>query len=155
MIPSQTGLVATKKARKSSKGNSILWGLTIQHFSFLWKLWKWQQFVFRCIEFMSKISSFFFVYCCSKLLKIEKILDRQSLVNVALKIRTKFHSNRLVRFRDILHVVSNNLVSRETRFQVSERRFFSHLSFTYFSSLTRRNSQLSWIQAPWHSIRQK
>ena len=43
------------------------------------------------------------------------MFDRQSLANVTLKIRTKFHSNRLVRFRDILHTVSKNLVSRKTR----------------------------------------
>ena len=43
------------------------------------------------------------------------MFDRQSLVNVTLKIRTKFHSNRLVKLRDNLHTVSENLVSRETR----------------------------------------
>ena len=36
------------------------------------------------------------------------MLDRQSLVNVTVKIRTKFH-------RDVLHAVSKNLVSRKTR----------------------------------------
>ena len=59
------------------------------------------------------------------------MFDRQSLVNVTLKIRTKFHSNRLVRFRDILHTVSKNLVSRKRRFKVSERHF-SYVSLTYF-----------------------
>ena len=59
------------------------------------------------------------------------MLDRQSLVNVTLMIRTKFHSNRLVRFRDILHAVSKDLVSRKTRLKFSERHF-SYVSFTYF-----------------------
>ena len=59
------------------------------------------------------------------------MFDRQSLVNVTLKIRTKFHSNRFVRFRDILHTVSENLVSRETRLKF-QNVHFSYVSFTYF-----------------------
>ena len=43
------------------------------------------------------------------------MFNRQSLVNVILKIRTKFHSNRLIRFRDILYTISKNLVSRKKR----------------------------------------
>ena len=62
---------------------------------------------------------------------------RQSLVNVTLKIRTKFHSKLLVKYRDILHTVSKNLVSRKTRFKVSERHF-SYVSFTYFFLLIYR-----------------
>ena len=45
------------------------------------------------------------------------MFDRQYLVNVTLKIRTKFYSNRLVRFRDTSHTVSRNLISRNTRFK--------------------------------------
>ena len=54
------------------------------------------------------------------------------------KIRTKFHSSRLIRFQDILHTVSKNLVSREMlKFKVSERHF-SYVSFTYFFLLIYR-----------------
>ena len=53
------------------------------------------------------------------------MFDRQSLVNVTLKIRAKFHSNRLVRYRNIVHTVSKNA------FKVSERQFL-YVSFTYF-----------------------
>ena len=75
------------------------------------------------------------------------MFDRQTLVNVTLKIRTKFHSNRLVRFRDILHTVSKNLVSRKKEFKVPER-YFSYVSFTYFFHLciavhSSYNSQLN------------
>ena len=68
------------------------------------------------------------------------MFDRQCLVNVTLKIRTKFHSNRLVRFRDILHTVSKNLVSsRKTRLKFQNVTFHMyHLLtfFTYISPLT-------------------
>ena len=62
------------------------------------------------------------------------MFDRQSLVNVTLKIRTKFHSNRLVRFRDIFHTVSKNLVSK---FQNPLLAFFTYIS--RLTVLTIRN----------------
>ena len=68
------------------------------------------------------------------------MFDRQSLVNVTLKIRTKFHSNRLVRFRDILHTVSENLVSIETRLKF-QNVISRYVSFTYFFLLIYRGSQ--------------
>ena len=88
------------------------------------------------IELLSYAKNFY-VFCLylSKLLKIKKTFDRQSLVNVTLKIRTKFHSNRLVRFRDILHTVSENLVSRETRFKFQNVVF--HVSPLLFSLIYR------------------
>ena len=67
------------------------------------------------------------------------MLDRQSLVNVTLKIRTKFHSNRLVRFRDVLRIVSKNLASRKTRLNFQNVIFHMYLLptlFTYISRLT-------------------
>ena len=57
------------------------------------------------------------------------MFNRQSLVNVTLKIYTKFLSNRLVRFQDILHTVSNNLVSRKTRLKF--RNVIFHTYFLY------------------------
>ena len=58
--------------------------------------------------------------------------DRQSLVNVTLKIRDKFHSNRLVRFRDILHTVSKHLVSRKTRLKLQNVIFHMYPLLTFF-----------------------
>ena len=67
------------------------------------------------------------------------MFDRQCLVNVTLKIRTKFHSNRLVRFRDILHTVSKNPVSRKNatlKFQNVIFHTYPLLTFfTYISQL--------------------
>ena len=60
------------------------------------------------------------------------MFDRQSLVNVTLKIRTKFHSNRLVRFRDILHTVSKNRVSRKTRSKYQNVIFHIYPLLTFF-----------------------
>ena len=59
------------------------------------------------------------------------MFDRQSLVNVTLKIRAKFHGNWLIRFRDILHTVSKSLVSRKARLKF-QNVILSHVSFTYF-----------------------
>ena len=65
------------------------------------------------------------------------MFDRQSLVNVTLKIRTKFHSNRLVRFRDILHTVSKNLVSRKTRLKFQNVIFHTYPLLTFFLLIYR------------------
>ena len=101
----------------------------------------------------------FYVFCLyfSKLSKIRKMFARQSLVNVTLKIRTKFHSNLLVKYRDILHTVSKNLVFEKIAFKISKRHF-SYVFFTYSFHLyiaahSSYNSQLNWIQVPWYSIR--
>ena len=75
--------------------------------------------------------------CFSKLLKIKKMFDRQSLVNVTLKIRTKFHSNRLVRYRDILHTVSKHLVLRKTRLKFQNVVFHMYPSLTFFTYVSR------------------
>ena len=67
------------------------------------------------------------------------MFDRQSLVSVTPEIRTEFHSNRLVRFRDILHTVSKNLVSRKTRLKFQNVIFHMYpllTFFTYISPLT-------------------
>ena len=75
------------------------------------------------------------------------MFDRQSLVNVTLKIRTKFHSNRLVRFRDILHTVSENLVSIETRLKFQNVISHTCPSLTFFylyiAAHSSYNSQLN------------
>ena len=70
------------------------------------------------------------------------MLDRQSLVNVTLKIRTKFHSNRLVTLRDILHTISKNLVSRKTRLKF--QNIISHMYplLTFFTYTYRRSQFL-------------
>ena len=65
------------------------------------------------------------------------MFDRQSLVNVTLKTRTKFHSNRLVRFRDILHTVSKKLVSRETRLKFQNVIFHTYPLLTFFTYISR------------------
>ena len=70
------------------------------------------------------------------------MFDRQSLVSVTLKIRTKFHSNRLVRFRDILYTVSKNLVSRRTRSKFQNVIFHMYPLLTLFL-LIYRGSQFS------------
>ena len=67
------------------------------------------------------------------------MLDRQSLVNVTLKIRTKFHSNRLVTLRDILHTISKNLVSRKTRLKFQNVIFHTYLYLLFL--LVYRGSQ--------------
>ena len=59
------------------------------------------------------------------------------LVNVTLRIRTKFHSNRLVRFRDIVHTVSKNLVSRETRLKFQNVIFHTYPLLTFFLLIYR------------------
>ena len=61
------------------------------------------------------------------------MLDRRSLVNVTLKIRSKFHSNRLVNFRDILHTVSKNPVSRKTRSRFQNVIFHTYPLLTFFT----------------------
>ena len=58
------------------------------------------------------------------------MFDRRSLINVALKIRTRFHGDRLIRFRDILHTVSKNLVSREKRVE-NRWNFINYVSPDY------------------------
>ena len=65
------------------------------------------------------------------------MFDRQSLVNVTLKIRTKFHGNRLVRFRDILHTVSKNLVSRKTRLKFQNVIFHMYPFYLLFLLIYR------------------
>ena len=65
------------------------------------------------------------------------MFDHQSLVNVTLEIRTEFHGDRLVRFRDILHTVSKNLVSRDS-FVI-----FSHVPFTYNSQFLQFTTKLN------------
>ena len=64
------------------------------------------------------------------------MFDRQSLVNVTLKILTKFHSNRLVRSRDILHTVSKNRVSRETRLKFQNVIFHMYPLLTFFTYIS-------------------
>ena len=66
------------------------------------------------------------------------MFDRQSLVNVTLKIRTKFHGNRLVRLRGILHTVSENLVSRKkTRLKFQNVIFLIYPLLTFFTYIYR------------------
>ena len=65
------------------------------------------------------------------------MLDRRSLVNVTLRIRTKFHSNRLVRFRDILHTVSRNLISRKARLKFRNVIFHMYHLFTFSTYISR------------------
>ena len=65
------------------------------------------------------------------------MFDRQSLVNVTLKIRTKFHGNRLVRFRDILHAVSKTLVSRKTRLKFQNVIFHMYPLLTFFTYISQ------------------
>ena len=54
-----------------------------------------------------------------------------------LKIRTKFHGNRLIRFRDILRTVSKNLVSRKTRLKFQNVIFHMYLLLTFFTYIYR------------------
>ena len=65
------------------------------------------------------------------------MFDRQSLVNVMPKIRIKFHGNRLVRFRDILHTVSKNLVSRKTRLKFQNVIFHTYPLLTFFTYVSQ------------------
>ena len=74
------------------------------------------------------------------------MFDRQSLVNVTLKIRTKFHSNRLVRFRDILHAVSTNLVSRKTRLKFQNVILHMCPLLTFFTYISRFTAKLYILQ---------
>ena len=78
-----------------------------------------------------------------EIVKNLKMFDRQSLVNVTLEIRTEFHSNRLVRFRDILHTVSRNLVSSETHLKFQNVTFHMYPLLTVFASHSSYNSQLN------------
>ena len=119
------------KIRPTSQKDSpsLLQGLTIQPIFIFVKIMKMAAICFRRIEFMPKISTAFCLYL-SKLSKIKKMFDRQSLVNVTLKTRTKFHSNRL--FRLILHIVSKNLVSRKTRLKFQNVIFHMYPSLTFF-----------------------
>ena len=57
-----------------------------------------------------------------EIVKNLKMFDRQSLVDVALKIRTKFHS---------MHTVSKNLVSRETRLKFQNVIFHAYPLLTF------------------------
>ena len=61
------------------------------------------------------------------------MFDRQSLVNV----RTKFHDDRLIRFRDILHTVSKNLISRKTRLKFQNVIFDMYLLLAFFTYIYR------------------
>ena len=65
------------------------------------------------------------------------MFDYQFLVNVTLKTRTKFHSNWLVRFRDILHTVSKNPVSRKTRLKFQNVIFHRYPLLTFFTYISR------------------
>ena len=107
----------------------------IQHFHFH-ENYENSSYLFSIYRIYAKN---FYVFCLyfSKLLKIKKMFDRQSLVNVTLKIRTKFHSNWLVSYRDILHNVSKNPVSKKTRLKFQNVIFHAHSSY---------NSQLKWIK---------
>ena len=69
------------------------------------------------------------------------MFDRKSPVNVTLKIRTKFHGSRLVRFRDILRTVCKNLVSRKTRLKFQTVIFHMYPLLTFFTYIYR-GSQL-------------
>ena len=126
-----------KKAKKRTIFNVQKWTIFSRDwrsniFIFV-KIMKIAAICFWCIEFMPKISTFIFF----EIAKNWKIFDRQSLVNVTLKIRTKFHSNRLVRFRDILHTVSKNLTSRKTRSKNVTFHMYHLLTlFTFISRLT-------------------
>ena len=110
----------------SSKVNNILQGSTIQHFRFC-ENDENSSYLFLTYRIYAKS---FYVLCLyiSKLLKIKKMFDRRSLINVTLNVRAKFHSNRLVIYRDILHNVSKNL---SFAFKLSKRHF-SYVSSTYF-----------------------
>ena len=128
-----------EKSRKFQKVNNILSGIDDTTFSFHVKIMKTAATCFSCIESIAK-NFYVFCFCFSKLLKILKMFDRQSLVNVTLKIRAKFHSNRLVRFRGISHAVSKIRVSRETRRKFQNVIFHTYPSLTFFL-LTHRGSQ--------------
>ena len=82
-----------------------------------------------------------------EIVKNSKMLDRQSLVNVTLKIPTKFRSNRMVGFRDILHTVSKNLVSRKTRLKFQNVIFHMYpllaFFYLYIAVHSTYNSQLN------------
>ena len=91
---------------------------------------------FWCIEFIAKN---FYVFCLyfSKSLKIKKCSIVSPLVNVTLKTRTKFHGNRLARFRDILHTVSKNLVSKKTRSKFQNVIFHMYPLLSFFTYIYR------------------
>ena len=137
---SQAGLVATKRQEWTIFSRDFC--EDCENSSYLY---------FDVSNLCQKFLRFFFLF--TFIVKNWKMFDRQSLVNVTLKIRTKFHSNRLVRYRGILHTVSKNLVSRETRLKF-QKLHFSYVSFTYFFLLifsrlaVLRISQLNWIQVP-------
>ena len=74
------------------------------------------------ISFENVFSFIFF-----EIVKNRKMFDSQCLVNVTLK----FHSNRSITFRDILHTVSKKPSFERNAFKVSERHF-SYASLTCF-----------------------
>ena len=122
---SQRGLAATKRQGKVQKVNNILWGLTIRHFHFC-ENYENGSYLFLMYRIYAKN---FYVFCLyfSILSKIKKC----SIVTP--KIRTKFHGNRLVRFRDISHTVSKNLVSWKTRLKFQNVVFHTHPLLTFFT----------------------
>ena len=125
----QTRLSATKfKSKQYSVGS-------IQDFHFC-ENYENNSYLFLMCRICAKN---FYVFCLyfSKLLKIKKMFDRQSLANITLKIRTKFHSNRLLRFRDIFHTFSKNLVSRKTRLKFQNVIFHMYSFLTIFIYISR------------------
>ena len=160
---SQTGLAATKRQKEFESKQKCFsgdWRSNILCLKILRKLWKQQLFVFDVSNLCQKFLRNVFRLCFSKLLKIKNYCSIVNLEQVLRqKTRTKFRGGRLVRSRDILHSVSENLVSRKTRLKVSERHF-SYVSFarSFYSLYSRLAvsyiSQLNRIQVPWHSIHQ-
>ena len=129
---SETGLAATKRQKNVQKWTIFSRDWRSNIFIFV-KIMKIAAICFWCIEFMPKISTFIFF----EIVKNYKMFDRQSLVNVTLKIRTEFHGNRLVRFRDILHTVSKILVSRKTRLKFQNVIFHMYPLLTFFTYISR------------------
>ena len=98
MIPAKQDW-SQREGKKCSKVNDIL-----QHVH-LCENYENSSYLF--LMYRQKFLRFLFIFF--EIIENSKMFDRQFLVNVILKIRTKFHSNR---FQDILHTVSKNLVSR-------------------------------------------
>ena len=131
----QTGFGCNRKAEKRSEVNNILWGLTSRQFQFC-DNYKNSSYLFLMYRIYAKsfyvLSSIFF-----EIVKYREMFDRQSLINVRLKIRAKFHGDRLVRFRDISHTVSKNLVSRKTRLKFQNVVFHTYPLLTFFTYMSR------------------
>ena len=134
---SQTGLVATKRQEKfkSKQYSLVIDDPTL----LLWKLWKLQLFVSDVSNLCQDVSTFF-VYIFRNCWKLKNVRSSIPSKCYTKDTFTKFHGNRLVRFRDILHTVSKNLVSsRKTRLKfqnVTIHMYHLLTFFTYISPLT-------------------